>query len=203
MIFGIFWRIYSKIFSICIFLLEFLHSRNMKSRCDAQEGVEFKLGSDIGGFYNGKNIRLGKDILCFAKITTLRPGATISIGQYSYLGPDVRITANQSITIGENAAIAHNVQIIDSNNHSLSATVRREKFIEYRITGKNQDLEIVATAPIAIDNDVWIGTGSIILKGVTIGRGAIIAAGSVVTKDVLPFTIVAGNPAKVVGHSLE
>jgi len=175
----------------------------MKSRCDAQEGVEFKLGSDIGGFYNGKNIRLGKDILCFAKITTLRPGATISIGQYSYLGPDVRITANQSITIGENAAIAHNVQIIDSNNHSLSATVRREKFIEYRITGKNQDLEIVATAPIAIDNDVWIGTGSIILKGVTIGRGAIIAAGSVVTKDVLPFTIVAGNPAKVVGHSLE
>ena len=197
------WRIYSKVNAVALDFFEFMHSNNMKSRCQADENVHFKFGSDIGGYYTGKNISIGKGVLCFANLTILRPGAKISIGKYSYLGPNVRIAVNQEVTIGENAAIAHNVQIIDSNNHSLSAQERRDKFIEYRATGKNQELEMVAASPIKINDDVWIGTGAIILKGVQIGRGAIIAAGSIVTKDVPSYAIVGGNPAKIIGTSSE
>ncbi|MFD0830617.1 acyltransferase [Mucilaginibacter boryungensis] len=64
------------------------------------------------------------------------------------------------------------------------------------IAGKNWD--VVKTKPIKICSDAWIGMNCIILKGVTIGEGAIVAAGSVVTKDVPAWTVVAGNPAKVV-----
>lgn len=197
----IFWRIYSKIISITARCIELLHSANMRSRCVAAEGVDFRFGSDIGGFDHSKNISIGKGVLCFAQLITHRPGAKISIGEYSYLGPDVRIWANESIFIGKNAAIAHHVQIIDSNNHSLSALTRSEKFIEYRTTGGNSNLEEVKASSIVIDDDVWIGTGSIILKGVRIGRGAIVAAGSVVTKDIPSFAIVGGNPAKIIGTS--
>jgi acetyltransferase-like isoleucine patch superfamily enzyme len=197
------WRLYSKANAATSYFFEFLHSNNMKSRCQAGEGVDFKLGSDIGGFYTGKNISIGAGVLCFAKLTILRPGAKISIGKYSYLGPNVRIAVNQEVTIGENVAIAHNVQIIDSNNHSLSAQARRDKFIEYRAKGKNEELERVVASPIKIENDVWIGTEAIILKGVRIGRGAIIAAGSIVTKDVPSYAIVGGNPAKIIGTSVE
>ena len=67
-------------------------------------------------------------------------------------------------------------------NHPLDATERRKG--------------VATGAPIVIEDDVWIGTGSIILPGVKIGKGAVVAAGSVVTKDVEAFTVVAGNPAK-------
>lgn len=199
----IFWKVYSKINAIIISIFEFIHSANMKSRCDAGDGVNFKLGSSIGGFYSQKNIIVGNKSLCFAGLIVYRPNAKISIGQYSYLGPEVRIWAHNEIVIGKNAAIAHNVQIIDSNSHSLSASDREAKFKEYRDGVESLVFEDVKASPIRIGDDVWIGTGSIILKGVNIGAGAVIAAGSVVTKDVPSFAIVGGNPAKVIGSSLK
>ena len=63
---------------------------------------------------------------------------------------------------------------------------------------KDFNWNIVKTKPIVIEDDVWVGFNSIILKGVTIGKGSIVAAGSVVSKDVEPFTVVAGNPALVI-----
>jgi len=199
----IFWRVYSKINTIIISILESLHSANMKSRCDSGDGVSFKLGSSIGGFHSQKNIMVGRGSLCFGGLIIYRPNARISIGQYSYLGPEVRIWAHDEIIIGENAAIAHNVQIIDSNSHSLSASARGIKFKEHRDGVQSQIFEDVVASPIKIGDDVWIGTGSIILKGVNIGEGAIVAAGSVVTKDVPSFAIVGGNPAKVIGSALK
>jgi acetyltransferase-like isoleucine patch superfamily enzyme len=62
----------------------------------------------------------------------------------------------------------------------------------------NAPLEPEDVAPVVIEEDVWIGTNCMVLKGVTIGRGAVIAAGAVVTKDVPPFTVAAGNPARVI-----
>lgn len=199
----IFWRIYSKIVASIVNFFEWLHSQNMKSRSCVGSDVNFKLGSSIGGFYTGENVVIGQGTLCFAKFIIYRPNARISIGRYSYLGPDVRVWAHDEITIGENAAIAHNVQIIDSNSHSLSATARSEGFKGYRDKAKNQTFEDVVASPIRIGDDVWIGTGSIILKGVSIGNGAIIAAGSVVTKNVPSYAIMGGNPAKVIGSALK
>ena len=65
---------------------------------------------------------------------------------------------------------------------------------DYHSTGQGTEI----LKPVAIGNNVWIGCKAIILKGVTIGEGAVVAAGSVVTKDVAPFTLVAGNPARVI-----
>jgi acetyltransferase-like isoleucine patch superfamily enzyme len=63
-------------------------------------------------------------------------------------------------------------------------------------------LDDVASKPVLIEDDVWIGFGAAVLKGVTVGRGAVVAARSVVTKDVPPYSVVAGNPAHPIGASL-
>jgi maltose O-acetyltransferase len=68
--------------------------------------------------------------------------------------------------------------------------------------GRHLVRENVKSGPVVIEDDVWIGLNAIILKGVKIGRGAVVGAGSVITKNVDPFTVVAGNPQKVVGKSL-
>lgn len=95
--------------------------------------------------------------------------------------------------------------IYDHNAHSLDYASRiydiqkeREDFHANRNFGFSKNWSPVKSAPIKICNKVWIGFNAIILKGVTIGEGAVVAAGAIVTKDVPEWTVVAGNPAVVV-----
>ncbi|QFT08590.1 Putative acetyltransferase [Vibrio sp. THAF190c] len=90
------------------------------------------------------------------------------------------------IKLGNNVMVAQNVQII-GGNHAFNRT---DLPMMFQGEGKQ--------GPIVIENDVWLGASCIILTGVTIGEGAIIAAGSVVTKSVEPYSIVGGNPAKLI-----
>jgi acetyltransferase-like isoleucine patch superfamily enzyme len=122
----------------------------------------------------------------------------IKIGNYCYIGEGTRIWSAEKITIGDRVLIAHNVNITDTNSHEIDASERHISFKELIENGKHPNYPTVQTKPIIIEDDVWIGFNSIILKGVTIGKGAIIAAGSVVTKDILPYSIVAGNPAQII-----
>jgi maltose O-acetyltransferase len=94
------------------------------------------------------------------------------------------------------------VNIHDSDSHSLSARERHERFLEKVRYGSHLVLEKTKCAPVFIEDDVWIGFNAIILKGVKLGKGAVVGAGSVITKNVEPFTVVAGNPQRVVGKSL-
>lgn len=114
------------------------------------------------------------------------PGATIELGR-SYMNAS-SIECNNHIIIGDNCAIAGNIRIQDTDYHT---------------TYDNDENPKPVTKPIVIGNKVWICNNSIILKGVTIGDGAIIAAGSVVTKDVPPCCLVAGNPAKVIKENVK
>lgn len=107
------------------------------------------------------------------------PGGRIEIGKGTFLNRGVSITSESSVTIGEYSLMAYDVFISDTNEHDWPG-------IETR------------TAPISIGSYVWIGARSIVLSGVTIGDGSVIAAGSVVTKDVPHHTLVAGNPARVI-----
>lgn len=97
------------------------------------------------------------------------------------------INADKSITIGNNVLIGSGCLITDSDSHSLDFSDRQERSGDH-----------IATAPVVIGNDVFIGARSMVLKGVTIGDRAIVGAGSVVTKDVPADCIVAGNPAKMI-----
>jgi len=106
-------------------------------------------------------------------------GGTLSLGN-GYINHGVRIAVYSRIKIGNNVAISENVTFRDSDNHVVEGS-------------KNP-----ATAPITIEDDVWIGINVTILKGVTVGAGAVIAANSLVNKDVPPRTLVAGVPAKVI-----
>ena len=108
----------------------------------------------------------------------------IEIGRNSGIGINAKITS--STIIGDNVMMGPNVSIF-TTNHKFARTD-----IPMVMQGEDE------VKSVTIQNDVWIGANVIILPGVTIGEGAIIGAGSVVTKDVEEYTIVAGNPAKVI-----
>ncbi len=129
---------------------------------------------------------------------------TVSIGKKCFIGQSTFISRS-SIKIGNNVNIAWGSTFYDHDSHSLDYLDRR-KDVEMEMNniklGRNfvidKDWERVKTKPIVVCDDAWIGMNCIILKGVTIGEGAVVGAGSVVTKDVPAWTVVAGNPAKVV-----
>lgn len=109
-----------------------------------------------------------------------------------------KIWSGESIKIGNNVLISHNVNIIDSNSHELNYLERADGYVNLITKGHPKEKGSIKTKPIVIEDYAWINFNSIILKGVTVGKGAIIAAGSVVTNDVPPFTLVAGNPAVII-----
>ena len=107
-----------------------------------------------------------------------------------------------SITIGDDVTIAWDCTFYDHNSHSIFWSERKsdtlQELEDLRKSGdliKNKNWNVVKTAPIIIQDKVWIGIGCKILKGVTIGEGAVIAAGSVVTQDIPAWSVYGGNPA--------
>jgi acetyltransferase-like isoleucine patch superfamily enzyme len=121
-------------------------------------------------------------------LRTLRPGARISIGDYTGLSGTV-VCAAIGVEIGAECLIGADVQIVDTDFHAIQPEGR------YRCN----DPDKIAAAPVRIGRNVFIGAGSKILKGVTIGENSVIGAGSIVTRDIPPDVIVAGNPARVIG----
>lgn len=119
-------------------------------------------------------------------ITTLEPGSSIIIGNDVGIS-GACIAAMSSIIIGNRVLIGADTRIIDNDIHPIAVEGRRYAF------------ENISSAPIFIQDDVFIAASAIILKGVTIGKGSIVGAGSVVTKDVPAYSIVAGNPASHIG----
>jgi acetyltransferase-like isoleucine patch superfamily enzyme len=116
----------------------------------------------------------------------LRIGDHVTIGAYSIL------CAARGIAIGDHCRIGPFVSIYDTDVHPRDVQLRRRPYAP---------MDTVGSAPITIAEDAWLGVGAIILKGVHIGRGAIVGAGAVVTRDVPALAIAAGNPARVIGHA--
>lgn len=135
-----------------------------------------------------KNISIGDEVVVKegARICSCNEQATINIGERTTVGYHTFVFASTSIDIGQDCLIAPFVYIVDSNHK-----IDKKEFIN------RQPNEV---APIHIGNDVWLGGNVIILKGVTIGDGAVIAANSVVNNDIQSYEIWGGSPAKKIGE---
>lgn len=112
-------------------------------------------------------------------------GGKLTVG-HAFVGACSHILVHNEVAIGDNVGISWGVSILDGDGHSI----------------KHGDKANVAK-PIIIEDDVWIGNNAVILKGVRIGKGSVIGAHSVVTESIPPFSLVVGNPAKVVRQNIE
>lgn len=157
---------------------------NFNRQWDTQRMMRNKM---VGSIYLAKDATLDVDafdVYAGSRIN-VNAGAKLSLGS-GYMNHDCVIDCFDSISIGHHVVISERVVLRDSDNHSIQ---NMEAISSY---------ESAVTARIEIGDHVWIGMNVIVLKGVTIGEGAIVAAGSVVNKDVPPHCLVAGVPAKVV-----
>lgn len=132
------------------------------------------------------------------QLLTYWDGGRICLGTWCYVGEGSRIWSQASISIGSHVMIAHLVDIHDTDSHPIDWRERRLDS-QAILSGKEyRSPTQTVSAPVVIEDDAWIGFKATILKGVRIGRGAIVGAGSVVTSDVQPWTVVAGNPARLI-----
>lgn len=150
---------------------------------------------------NKKYLEIGHCGIIDANFVFERETGHISIGDRCLINGTI-ISIND-VEIGNDVIIAWDTLVYDHNSHSVRWEERKhdlkDEYKNYKIYGNpcaNKNWAVVKSAPIKICDKAWIGTGCKILKGVTIGEGAIVQAGSVVTQDVEAWTIVGGNPAK-------
>ncbi|CVK32273.1 Acetyltransferase (Isoleucine patch superfamily) [Methanoculleus bourgensis] len=132
-------------------------------------------------------IRVGEHTYIRGRLFTYAHGGEITIGDWCYVGTRSEIWSMNSIRIGNRVLISHDVNIHDGTAHSLDPDERHAHFRQIMESGHPkhaEDLPGVRSSPIVIEDDVWISFGVIILQGVRIGKGSVIAAGSIVTHDV-------------------
>ncbi|HET6575602.1 MAG TPA: DapH/DapD/GlmU-related protein [Fimbriiglobus sp.] len=140
----------------------------------------------------GDRVRLsGKSSIAFGRSDRGVP--ELLIGDGTFVGHGCGFHVARSVRVGRYCLLAGGVQVYDMDGHPLDADRRR--------AGDSTPPEGVR--PVVIGDDVWVGTGALILKGVTVGDRAVIAARAVVTRDVPADSVVAGNPARVVRHLTE
>lgn len=141
---------------------------------------------DITG---GGTIEIGEHTEIQANVILMTYGGSIRIGNESSINPNTIIYGHGGTTIGNNVLIAGGCMIIPANHNFASKDIPIGK-------------QGLTTKGITIGNDVWIGHGCSILDGVTIGQGAIVAAGSVVNKNVDEYAVVAGVPCKIIKYRI-
>jgi len=159
-----------------------------KSQCRSY-GKNLKVCGGLPQIYGDLNIHVGNN--CSLHGATTLVGAkvfdapTLRIGNNSHLGYSLNITVGCDITIGSDVLIAGCVSIFSYDGHSANPVER------HAIAPKE------SSKPIIIEDNVWIGMGSSIMKGVTIGRNSVVVSGSVVTQKIPADSLVIGNPARV------
>ena len=162
--------------------------------------VDFGTNTEISGHIDKRApdslISIGADCLIEGLLVTETNQSEIKIGNNVYIGGQTNLDCVKSIAVEDDVLISYQCIIVDSDNHSLLYRIRKNDVADWK--RGHHDWSTTASAPVRIKRGAWIGARSIILKGVTIGEGGIVAAGSVVTKDVPPWTIVGGNPARVI-----
>lgn len=154
-------------------------------------GINISIKSDVS-LNSIKNFGYGTKI--FERVII---SENVSIGKYtSIVGPNTQIVSKiNKISIGSFCSIASGVKI-QEYYHKYNRI--SSYYINRNIFNKNIKEDIYSKGEVIIEDDVWIGSNVVILSGITVGRGSIIGAGSIVTKDIPKYSIVGGNPAKII-----
>ena len=155
-----------------------LRGRALARRVEGGRGLQADRGVRVvrqspGTVLVGDGVLLSRDV----RLHLRAPGARIEIGDGSFLNYRTELIAHARVTIGRGCLLAWDVQILDSDSHPVD--------------------DAPDTAPVTVGDDVWIGCRATVLKGVVVGPGAVVAAGSLVVHDVPPRALVGGNPARV------
>jgi acetyltransferase-like isoleucine patch superfamily enzyme len=149
-------------------------------------------------------LRIGDRCLLRNEFIFESAAGKITVGDGVFINSSTMVLSRSSVEIGNAVTIAWGCVIYDHNSHSISYLDRisdqDQQLIDFPGGNMvaNKDWSTVSTAPIRINDYAWLGFDVVVLKGVTIGEGAVLGARAVVTKDIPPWTIAAGNPARVV-----
>jgi len=170
--------------------IELIFKRLLGDRCAGQLGLSIRPMLRILSYFPSQRIRLailrataariGVDVVLEPGVRVLSPWRLL-IGSHTNIGRHVHLDARGYLSIGDNVNISDEAAVWTA---------------EHDIQSPNF---VMTRARVTIENRVWVGFRSIVLPGVTLGEGCIVASGSIVTKDVPPFSVVAGVPARVIG----
>jgi acetyltransferase-like isoleucine patch superfamily enzyme len=179
-------------------MLQFIYIAlySLRHHCEVKVGKNTTVGLLTLALKQNGRLTIGKFSSVHALIVGERDNVKITIGDRTFIGGNSKIISAKSVVIGDDVSIAWGVTIDDHNSHSIYWKYRQNDVVEWKYGRK--DWTHVVQEPVVIGNKAWIGFNAIILKGVHIGEGAIVGAGSVVTHDVPAYSIVAGNPARVI-----
>lgn len=142
-------------------------------------------------------LQVGDSVTLWRTSLAVEENGCLQIGNYSYI-TNASLVCSLRITIGNSVFIAGGVTIVDSDFHPMAPAARLADTIALSPIGNRNRRPPIKAVPVVIEDDVWIGFNATILKGVTIGKGAVITPGSLVIENVAPGVTVAGNPAKQV-----
>lgn len=181
-------------------LLRSLRDYPSKIQISQNSNVEISGTAKIGSYRRlhlkeGSHLQIGDHSLVHGDIVTEHAGANVTIGARVFIGGSKLISANRLI-VGDDVLISWGCTIVDHDSHSIAWSKRSTDVLDWAKGIKNW--QYVNKGTVHIHDKVWVGANVTILKNVSVGEGAVVGAGSVVTKDVPAWTIVAGNPAKII-----
>lgn len=169
---------------------------SVAKRCELHIAADARVNFRGMRAHPPSRLSVGQGTTFQGRMASDRTGSTVSIGRNTFIGPSFIVCAER-IDIGDDVLISWGCTIVDHNSHSIHCEHRKND-VEDTFFDREKDWSNVTIRPVHIGNKAWIGFNAIILKGVNIGEGAVVGAGSVVTRDVPAYGVVAGNPARLI-----
>jgi acetyltransferase-like isoleucine patch superfamily enzyme len=176
----------------------------IKDKCTIGNTTVFLEGANVCNLLDDKSkLIIGNESRIQGELIVHPNHGEIIVGECCYVGVSTRIWSAESITIGDRVLISHGVNIHDFDSHPEDPMQRHIQEMGIFKNGHTGDLNHVKSAPIVIGDDVWIGFGSTILKGVKIGNGCVIGANTVITTDIEEYSVVVGSPSRTIRKILK
>ncbi len=170
--------------------------RQFLSAAEVGERVRLGAGARLINLAAKERVVIGADSVIRGLLRN-EPGGRLRVGRFVYVGDGALLSSAADLQVEDGVLIAHGAQVFDNDSHPIDAAQRESHFRS--MLGYRDGVRVTLPgAPVRLGRRCWIGLNAIVLKGVNVGEDSIVAAGSLVTRDVPPSTVVGGNPATTV-----